>query len=184
MKLSTKKNISGWALILSIFAVNILVYFNKLEWIIILSVISVCLFVVSDFLSEAAEKQMLFATGNVFSFENPTEFKVAITRLMQEKIDKLTKINRKQRKLLDVSKEDGAYHLFIVESGENFVKEMRLVFDLSSRVSNLKLVLLQREFAQALRDAYISNSVFFKNLPEESLASFLYMQGLAKPETN
>lgn len=184
MKLSTKKNIFGWVLILLIGAMSILVDFNRSGWIRILSVITTCLFIAFVLLFEVAIQRKTFATGDVFYFEDSTQFKVAISKLIQEKIDKLIKTDREQRKVLDVSKEDGAYHRFIIEAGEKFVKEMRLVFDLSLRTSNLHLVLLQKEFAQALRDTKSSGSIFFKNLPEESSASFLYMQGLPEVETN
>ena len=133
---------------------------------------------------EESTRNETFATGNVFRFTNSTAFKTAITRVIQEKMNKLNKIDRGQKKVLDTSKEDGAYHLFIVEAGEKFVKEMRLVFDLSLRTSSFDVAILQKEFAQALRDAKASNSVFFKDLPQESKTSFLYMQGLPELKTN
>ena len=135
-------------------------------------------------LLEISTRHETFATGNVFDFSNSQAFKTAITRVIREKMNKLNKIDRKQRDVLNLRKEKGSYHLFLVEAGEELVSELRLIFDLTLRTSSFDVDILQTEFAQALRDTRASNSKFFEDLSEESKTSFLYMQGLPELKTN
>jgi hypothetical protein len=164
------KNIIGCLIFILAGAVPFLALY-KPDWVTAFVIITIAFCIYFIFLL----KKETFATGDVFCFKNGSQFKYEISKLIASKVDACIKLDEAQRKVL----QSGAYNLFVIESGQKIIKELRLTFDLSARASSehLGLTAMQSIFAQEFNSSSNSKLVYFQNLPKESIDSLNEMLG-------
>lgn len=168
------KNIIGCLIFILLGAIPFLALY-KPGWVTAFIVITMTFFLPFIFLLEKAATEETFQTGGVFSFKTGSQFKYEISNLIASKINTCIKLDEAQRKVL----QSGAYNLFVIESGQKIIKELRLTFDLSARASSehLALTAMQSIFAQEFNSGSTSKLVYFQNLPKESQEFLDYMLG-------
>lgn len=149
---------------------------KEVYWSIAISAVFLAFFSSYNYYHLKAVHEKTFATANVFCFKNAYDFRIAINRVINSKVSACIKLDKAQRKVLDT----GAYNLFVTESGQKIIKELRLIFDLSVRASagNVTLTAMQSVFAQTFNSDAVSKLIYFQNLPKESLDSLNQMLGI------